>query len=314
MPMNSNQYSQKVGLPPGSLVYVGKEKTEPVTITEFSFSKDHFDHKKIDSADISKDWEKEKVVSWIDVNGIHDTSVIEEIGAQLNLDALVLEDIVNTNHRPKMEELDDYLLVVLKTIKIDNNESFHQEQVSILLGQKGVVTFQESGSENFALIKDRIINNKGTIRQRKPDFMFYRAIDTLVDNYFLAVEFFEDQVEKIENKLASDPNENVQQEIYELKSKLSLTKKAMVPLLESISGIMKSDNGLIEDSSEKYFRDVYDHVVQIIDTLDSQRESVTDFLNLYMSALSNKMNEVMKVLTIYATIFIPLTFIAGIFG
>jgi magnesium transporter len=213
-----------------------------------------------------------------------------------------------------MEEFDNCLFVIIKTLNIDDNNSVVVEQISAFLAKEGVCSFQESGSENFGILKDRIINNKGTIRQRKPDYFFYRLIDTVVDHYFIVLEYFEDQLELLEKKIVDNPGKDVQQEIYDLKSKMSTARKVMIPLRETISAVMKSDSELIDEINHKYFRDVYDHVIQIIDTLDSQRETVTDFLNLYMSGLSNKMNEVMKVLTIFAAIFIPLTFIAGIYG
>lgn len=313
MSEQTSQYSQKAGLPPGSLVYVGEKKTAKVTISEIDFSSEKYEYTSIN--EINKaNWESDKLVSWVDVNGVHNTGAIEEIGKQLQLDHLILEDIVNTQQRPKVEELDNYLFVVLKTSHVDEEENVDQEQVSLLLTSGGIVSFQESGSDYFKNIRERIINGKGTTLKRKSDYLFYRLIDTIIDDYFILIELFEDRMTNLEKKILDNPDEGVHHEIYEMKTKISLTKKGMVPIRETISGIIKSDTGLIDDDNQKYYRDVYDHVVQIIESIDSQREIINDFLNLYMSAMSNKMNEVMKVLTIFASIFIPLTFIAGIYG
>lgn len=313
MSKKSNPYSQKAGLPPGSLIYVGKSRTAKVTISEIDFSAENYEYNSIDEINLTS-WNNDKLVSWVDVNGVHDTKLIETLGGQLKLDKLIMEDIVNTSLRPKADEADDYFLIVLKALNITEEENVSQEQVSLLLTENGVVSFQESGSDYFKNIRERIINGKGTTLKRKSDYLLYRLIDTIIDDYFIINELFDDRMINLEKRILDNPDELVHQEIYELKGEITKLKKELVPTRETISAIIRSDTNLIDEKNQKYYRDVYEHIVQILDTVDLQRETINDFLNLYMSVMSNKMNEVMKVLTIFAAIFIPLTFIAGVYG
>jgi magnesium transporter len=188
------------------------------------------------------------------------------------------------------------------------------ERISLLLAKNGVISFQENETKILSPLKERIRQGKGLARQRKSDYIFYRLIDIIVDNYFLVIEHLADRIEELEEKILQDPDVGVHEEIYDLKRKIGFVKRTISPLRECISNVLKSDGDLVSESTQNYFRDVYDHLINLIETVDSQRETINDFLNLYMSAMSNKMNEVMKVLTIFASIFIPLTFIAGIYG
>lgn len=300
---------------PGSLVYVGKEVNAKVKITQIDFADDFFEEKQLKDITECKTWNNKNLTTWINVEGIHDVAVIESIGKHFGLDVMMLEDIVNTKHRPKFEDFFESLIVVLKTIAINKKDhSLKLEQISYVLGDSWLITFLESGNEHFEVIKNRLKNAMGTIRRRKSDFIFYRLIDTTVDNYFFVTEAFDEKLETLEIDIMNSPDESVNKEIYDVKSQLALLKKTMIPSREAISGVFRSDSKLINAANEKYFRDVYEHIVQIMDTFDSQRETIGDFINLYMSALSNRMNQVMKVLTIFASIFIPLTFIAGVYG
>jgi len=309
------KYADKIGLPPGSLFYVGDERTEKVSITEFDFSKGFF--KEIKLADISgfETKQKKDTVSWINVEGIHDTSIIESAGHQFQLDDMVLEDIVNTSHRPKAEEHEDYLFVTLKTLNLsENKKDIIIEHVSLVLGRHWLITFQEGGADAFNSIKKRIRNAQGRLPQKEEDFLFYRLIDTIVDNYFLTMDAIGEAIEDLEDKLIASPDENLHDEIYQLKKKIALIKKAIVPLRDGVSTIIRSDYDYISKTTRQYFSDVYEHLVHVIEEIHTQHETLNDFLNMYMSGMSNKMNEVMKVLTIFASIFIPLTFIAGVYG
>ena len=311
----STSYTDKVGLPPGSLVYIGEKRTQEVIISEINFSLDDYQEKQLNNFSDCTSWDNSDTVTVVGVIGIHDTSVIEAAGAHFSLDPMILEDIVNTNSRSKLEEFDDYLFLPLKILGVDliSNE-ITAEQISLLLGKKGLITFQEGEVKIFDPLIDRVRKAKGKIRQRKSDYVFYRLIDTIVDNYFIVSEYLATRLEVLEDKILQNPNENVNQEIYELKKKIAYVKRTISPLRECTSNIIKSDSDLVSESTQNYFRDVYDHLIHLVEDIDSQRETINDFLNLYMSAMSNKMNEVMKVLTVFAAIFIPLTFIAGIYG
>jgi len=315
MEVESTTYIDKIGLPPGSLVYIGEKKTDQVSLTEMVFSPDHYDENQLQAITDCTSWDDPNTVSVVSVIGVHDTSVIEEVGKRFALDPLVQEDIVNTQIRTKLEELDDYLFLPMKILGVDTNSNeINVEHISLLLGKYGLISFQESEIRILGSFKERIRQGKGMVRQRKTDYFFYRLVDTFVDNYFVVTEYLADRLDELEEKILQNPNENVNEEIYELKKKIGFVKRTISPLRESISNIIKSDSDLVSESTQNYFRDVYDHLIHLIETIDSQRETINDFLNLYMSSMSNKMNEVMKVLTIFASIFIPLTFIAGIYG
>jgi len=308
-------YTNKIGLPPGSLVYIGKERNEKVTVSEINFSPDHYEEIDLKKVTECNSWDNPDTVTVISIIGIHDIAIIEEAGKHFSLDPMILEDIVNSQSRPKLVEFDDYLFLPINILGVDlNSNEITTEHISFLLAKNGVISFQENEIKILTPLIERIRNGKGQVRKRKSDYIFYRLIDTIVDNYFFVTEHLAERIEELEEKIMQDPNAGVHEEIYDLKRKISFVKRTISPLRECISNVIKSDGDLLSESTQNYFRDVYDHLINLIETVDSQRETINDFLNLYMSAMSNKMNEVMKVLTIFASIFIPLTFIAGVYG
>jgi len=308
-------YTNKIGLPPGSLVYIGKERNEKVTVSEINFSPDHYEEIDLKKVNDCNSWDNPDTVTVISIIGIHDTAIIEEAGKHFSLDPMILEDIVNSQSRPKLVEFDDYLFLPINILGADlNSNEITTEHISFLLAKNGLISFQENEIKILTPLIERIRNGKGQVRKRKSDYIFYRLIDTIVDNYFFVTEHLAERIEELEEKIIQDPNAGVHEEIYDLKRKISFVKRTISPLRECISNVIKSDGDLLSESTQNYFRDVYDHLINLIETVDSQRETINDFLNLYMSAMSNKMNEVMKVLTIFASIFIPLTFIAGVYG
>jgi len=315
MKNKSRSYRNKIGLPPGSLVYIGEERKEKVTISEIDFSSDHC--KEIDLKKVTEcnSWDNPDSVTMLSVIGIHNMGVIEESGKHFSLDPMILEDIVNSQSRPKLEEYDEYIFFPLNILGLDliSNE-ITTERISLLLAKNGVISFQENEIQIFNPLIERIRNGKGLVRKRKSDYFFYRLIDIIVDNYFLVIEHLADRIEELEKKILQESNEGAHEEIYDLKRKIGFVKRTISPLRECISNAKKSEGELLSESAQNYFKDIYDHIINQIDTLDSQRETINDYLNLYMSSMSNKMNEVMKVLTIFASIFIPLTFIAGVYG
>ena len=254
-------------------------------------------------------------VTWINIDGLHSIETIEKIGKHFELHPLILEDILNTGQRPKCEDYEKCLFMVLKMLRYnDEDNSVRSEQVSLVLGQNFVISFQEAVGDVFEQVRDRIRNAKGRIRKMAADYLAYTLIDSIVDNYFLILERIGEQIESMEEELIAKPSDKTVRMIHSLKRELIFLRKSVWPLRELINSLQKTESSLITDSTEPYLRDVYDHTIQVIDTIESFRDMVSGMLDIYLSSISNQMNAVMKVLTIIATIFIPLTFIAGIYG
>jgi len=293
--------SQKAGLPPGTLVHIGKRKAEKEK-----------EAKTIEECFPFKD---KPTVTWINIDGIHQVDIIEKLGSYFGLHPLLLEDILNTEQRPKMEDFGDYIFFVLKMLYLgDDKEDMEAEQVSLILGSNFVISFQEREGDVFAPVRDRIRKHKGRIRKAGSDYLAYALLDAIVDNYFLILENVGEKIEDTEQRLAIKPDPETLMSIRELKKEMIFLRKSIWPLREVINGLDRSESPLIHESTNAYLRDVYDHTIQIIDTVESFRDMISGMLDIYLSSLSNKMNEVMKVLTIFASIFIPLTFIAGLYG
>jgi len=307
--------SHKSGLPPGTLVHVGTKKIEKTKITLIDYDEGNFEEKELDSVEECFSYKNTSTVSWINIDGLHQTDVIEKVGTHFNIHPLILEDIVNTGQRPKMEDFDDYLYVVLKMLYPGNKKTETQsEQVSLIIGPQYVITFQEKAGDVFNSIRERIRNAKGRIRKMGADYLAYALLDAIVDNYFIVLERMGEEIEETEKKLVSDPKPQTLQTINHLKTDLLILRKLIWPLREVINGLQRGESPLIKDTTVIFLKDVYDHTIQVIDTIETFRDLVSGMFDTYLSSVSNKMNEVMKLLTIMATIFIPLTFIAGIYG
>ncbi len=255
-------------------------------------------------------------VTWINVTGLHDPTLIRQFGEMLTIHPLVQEDILNTNQRPKCEDHGDYLFMVLKMLHPPqpNQVSSLEEQVSMILCSNLLITFQEVEGDVFDTIRKRIRSASGRIRSQGPDYLAYALIDAIVDNYFAIIEGFDDRIEQLQQRVLSDPSPETLQDVHNLKRELVAVRRPLWPLREAVSVLQKCDNPLISSSLAPYLHDVYEHTFQVLDTLESLREMIASSLECYMSSVSNRMNEIMKVLTIISTIFIPLTFIAGIYG
>jgi magnesium transporter len=315
MRKSSNKNSKKTGLPPGSLVHIGNRKTEQIRLSKFTYNELNFEESEIKSSKNIETSIGDDLVTWINLDGIHNTKVMENIGTHFNLHGLLLEDVLNTNHRPKAEYYNDHMIFSLKMLGLDSEKNkIVSEQVSLVLGKNYLLSFQEKEGDLFEPIRDRIRTGKGKIRTKKADYLFYSLIDVIVDNYYLIIENFSDKVETLEESVLSEPDEHTLREIQELKKQHATLRKSVYPLREAISSILKDEEDLFDKENVKYLRDVYDHTIHILDSIESQRDVVSGLKDLYMSELSNRMNSTMKVLTIISTIFIPLTFIAGIYG
>ncbi|MBU1084521.1 MAG: magnesium/cobalt transporter CorA [Candidatus Omnitrophota bacterium] len=307
--------SKAAGQVPGTLVHVGKEHSASVKISVMDYNEERFEEMEIKDVSETKRFIKDSSVSWINIDGVHDTDIIEKIGDMFGIHPLVLEDIVNTTQRPKMEEHDGYLYLVLKMIRREepSGDTIY-EQVSLILGKGFVLSFQEKEGDVFEPVRDRIRRDKGRIRKKKADYLVYSLIDAVVDNYFVILERLGEEMEKVEENITADPTSDDLKIIHRSKREVISLRRSVWPLREVIGALIREDDALINKDTGIFFRDVYDHTIQVIDTVEALRDTASGMLDIYLSIISNKMNEVMKVLTIIATIFIPLTFVAGIYG
>jgi len=309
------RYSKKAGLPPGTVTPIGPHVSEKTTISYLDYTPEKCQEKTVDSVEECLELKKSDSVSWININGLGNVEVIEKLGEHFGLHPLTMEDIANTGQRPKYEDLDGLIFLILKMLTYDEEkQEIFVEQVSLILGDTFVLSFQELAGDVFDPLRKRIRDDKGRIRKQGADYLAYAICDAVIDNYFYILEKFSDEIEIIEDTVVSNPTPETLKTIYGLKQDTVLLRKSIWPLREVISGFERSESKLIKKSTRQYLRDVYDHTVQIIETVEAFRDLVSGLLDIYLSSISNRMNEVMKVLTIIATIFIPLTFVAGIYG
>jgi magnesium transporter len=308
--------SEKSGLPPGALVHVGQKKIEKAKITIIDYDEVIFREKEAKKIEESFPFKDEPTVTWINIDGLHEVEIIEKIGRHFDVHPLLLEDILNTEQRPKMQDFEDYIFVVLKMLYYNNTENgiLSTEQMSLILGKNFVISFQEREGDAFHAIRDRIRNAKGRIRKMGPDYLAYSLMDAIVDGYFAILEKLGEKIEDIEEELVTNPTPETLKTIHGLKRDMIYLRKSVWPLREVVSNLERGESKLIKETTIIYLRDIYDHTIQVIDTIETFRDVLSGMLDIYLSSISNRMNEVMKVLTIIATIFIPLTFIAGVYG
>ena len=315
MPRLIKRFSRKRGLPPGALVHIGEKKTEKVRISVIDYDVSNFEEKEFKKVEECFPFKDTSTVTWINVDGLHEIDVIEKLGKCFEIHPLVLEDVLNTDQRPKMEDFENYIFFVLKMLFIEEkSQEIHSEQISLILGRNYVISFQESVGDVFDSLRERIRNGKGRIRKMGADYLMYTLFDAIIDNYFTILEKIGEKVEIMDEDLISNPTPSILQEIYNLKREMIYLRKSVWPLREVINGLLREESKLIKKDTHIFIRDLYDHTIQVIETIETFRDMVSGMVDMYMSSVSNKMNEVMKVLTIFAAIFIPLTFIAGIYG
>jgi len=307
--------SRKSGLPPGTLLHIGDKKMETTKITIMDYDESHFLEKEVKLVEESFPYKDKPTVTWINIDGIHEIEIIEKIGQYFGVHPLILEDILNTEKRPKMEDFENYIYVTLKILKqIDNENKILSEQVSLIIGTNFVISLMESKVDIFDPIKDRIRNGKGHIRKMGSDFLAYSLIDAIVDNYFVIMEKFGEKIEAMEEELVKNPTPGTLKSLHDTQRELMLLRRSVWPLREVVNNLLRGESTLIHESTLIYLRDVYDHTIEIIDMIEGLRDMVSRMFDMYLSSISNKLNEIMKVLTIIATIFIPLTFIVGVYG
>jgi magnesium transporter len=305
---------QKVaGAPPGTLVYSGEAREEKVKITLIEYDEHTLIEKDFSDIDECMTHVKPNMVKWINVDGIHNVELIDKVGKLFDIHPLTLEDIVHASQRPKFEDYDDYVVSVLKMMYYDSE--LHSEQLTIVLKENTVISFQEvHGGDAFDLIRNRIRQGKGRIRKAGADYLYYALHDAVVDCYFSIMEKIGDRIELLEDELIENPEQATLNQLHHMKREMIYLRKVVWPVRELISNIMRSETKLITSAIEIYFRDVHDHTIRIIDTVETSRDLLSSMMDIYLSSVSNRMNEIMKVLTIISTIFIPVTFIAGVYG
>lgn len=309
-----DQYAKKAGLPPGEPVFTGTRQVDKPSIEVIQYSNTSVRYEENISLRQAFDMLSPSAVTWINIAGLHDISIIEEAGKKFAIHPLILEDIVHLSQRPKIEEMDSYIFFVLRIFTKAGNE-ITDEQISIILGENVVITFQEKPSDTLSPLKKRIKTNKLKKSDTGADYITCCILDILIDTYFVLMEEIEDHIEFFENEeLLFSPSVETLQEIQKLKKQIVAIRRSAWPVREIISTLSRSDSKLISQQSRLFIRDIYGHSVHIVDIIENYRENLSGMLDIYLSSMSNRMNEVMKTLTIIATIFMPLSFMAGIYG
>lgn len=308
---------KKIGASPGTLMHIGEQRMEQIGIQAIGYDAGQLQELPIRPEDAASSCllRGKPAVTWINIDGLHQIDVIETLGKCFDLHPLMLEDILETGHRPKFEDYESSLFLVLKRLHFDEEKTeIRIEQVSLVLGADFVLSFHEGGSDIFDGVRDRIRNSRGKIRRMGADYLAYALLDSVVDSYFGVVEKLGDRIEVLEEELITRPSRSTLQQIHHLKREMILLRKSVWPLREVIGALQRVESPLVQETTDIFLRDVYDHTIQVIDTVETFRDLLAGMLDLYLSSVSNRMNEIMKVLTIIATIFIPLTFLAGVWG
>ena len=307
--------SRKTGLPPGSLVHIGPERAEKTRITVLDYDAERVEEREIHTVEELAPYVGKPSVTWIDVVGIHEPKVIEQIGCQFQIHPLLMEDIMNTTQRPKIDDLGKYICLILKMITFDETVmELRIEQLSLVFSDDFVLSFQESESGIFKPLRDRIRNSLGRIRKMGTDYLAYSIMDGVVDHYFVVMEQMGEKIDSLENDVVANPKRETLRGVQRLRDEILLVRRSVWPLREVISLLERAESPLVDKSSSFFFRDVYEHTIQVMDTVDTYRDILSGMFDIYLSSISNRLNEVMKVLTIIATIFMPLTFLAGVYG
>ncbi len=308
--------SEKTGLPPGSLVHIGEKFGDTTTITILDYGKSRLEEKESSTIPSACGPVDDQTIRWIDVDAVHDIRILEQLGPLCGLHPLTLEDILNTDQRPKMEDFGEYIYIVLKMFSPSTVQAGEAapEQISIVLGKNFVISLRERKSDVFHSLRERIRHDRERIAGMGADYLAYAILDTVVDNYFAVLENKEERMDLLEEELMESQVPPTMHAIQNLKREMIYLRKAVWPLRETINNLTRSESPLIRNATRLYLRDVYDHTIQVIDTIETFRDMLSGMLDIYLTGINNRMNEIMKVLTIIATIFIPLTFIAGIYG
>ena len=314
----SRRQPVKPGLPPGTIVpavlEAGEQKRAAISVMEFN-SQGYQEFKELDSEKLKIDWSLSNI-SWVDVVGVQDVAVLKHLGELFDIHALILEDVANVTQRPKIDEYEDQLFVVIKMLHWNDDERpvLLTEQISMVLGKGFVVTFQEVAGDVFEPVRQRIRDGRGRIRSSGADYLWYALIDAIVDHYLLVVDDLDRQIESLEDELFTNPSKESLVIIDKMRKENILLRRLVRPLRDLFSSLMRLESSLIDPSTYMYLRDVHDHINSVYDAVETFRDMISSQVDHYMSSMSNRMNEIMKFLTVVGSVFIPLTFIAGLYG
>lgn len=314
--MGISKDTQKNWNPPGSLVYVGTHPDSKVKINIIDYSENFYSELEVQNiVDCKSNTEEEENVTWVDIKGLNDTKTIEEVGKYFGIHRMWLEDVLNTEHQPKAEELDDLLFMIIKAVRFDDQlKSIEYDQVSLFLGKNFVISFTENPTDILEPVKTRIRQGKGKIRQAKADYLFYALVDSLVDQYMQVVKILENKIEDLDTEMNIEVQDKHSQDIRHLKNELIYLRKAALPIRDSIGLITRSETEDIEPRTKMYFKDSYEHAIQIVAHMDFYREMINSLSESYNQNMNRKLNEILRVLTIFTSVFSPLTFIVGVYG
>ncbi|MBK9013697.1 MAG: magnesium/cobalt transporter CorA [Saprospiraceae bacterium] len=314
---SKNPHKRKLkrpGAPPGTLEFTGERKLENPVLLRIRFNPQELEAKKDPTGDdvfaTSPD-----VVTWFDLMGLHDVKLIEQFGQQFNIHPLVLEDILHTQQRPKFEEYGNDAFVVVQSLTYDNaTHDLNAEQIAIYFGENFLITFQENEDDTFKAVRERLEMSSGRIRSRKSDYLTYALIDNVVDNYFEVLDRFEERMEELEAEITDKPSRTTKENIHHLKFQMLAMRKSVMPLRDAVNKFSRCESNAVDETTGIYLRDLYDHVLRIADLIETYRDMLNGLVELYHSELSLRMNNVMQVLTVITTIFVPLTFLVGVYG
>lgn len=306
---------KRPGLSPGTLVHTGERKIDQTLIRMIDYDQENLIEREVKQIEECFKFRDTASVTWINIDGLHDVELIARLGERFKLHPLIQEDIVHTNQRPKVEEYDEHVYIVVKMLQHDKKDNeLSVEQFSMIVGPNFVITFQERVGDVFEPIRERLRRGNTRIRNLGPDYLAYALIDAIIDNYFIVLEDLGEILEDLDEEVIDDPTEKTLAAIHQMKKNMVFLRKSIAPVREMLNVLIRDDSSLIEQQTVLYFRDAYDHIIRVNETIESYRDTLASLLDAYRSMVGNRLNEVMKVLTIIATIFIPLTFIAGIYG
>ena len=305
----------KIGMAPGALIHLGERKTEQAAITLIEYGPGEIVETQFSSLADSRAYQSRLPVLWLNVHGLHEPEVMAEIGRRFNLHPLVLEDILNTDQRPKVDDYGDYLFMVARFFEIETESGqTGSDQVSIILGMNFVLTFQERPSGRFDPVRERLRQNRGQIRKLGADYLAYSLLDAIVDRYFTILENIGERTEELEDVMLEHPRPGALQMVHQLKRETLNLRRSIWPLREVINSLTRADDRFFRPETRPYLRDIYDHTVHAIESLEANRDVIAGMLDIYLSSVSNRVNQEVRALTVVAIIFMPATLISGIFG
>jgi magnesium transporter len=310
----SKRLSVKSGLPSESFVYVGEDRDEPISITNIEYKRELIKNNSVSDINSLKDVLNSENNFWIKVEGVHHSDTIVQLCNIFDIHPLIQEDILNTHQRTKIEEFDNYLFITFKHLYTNESNLIVSEQISVVVGQNYLISFQETHNKVFDDLQMRIESSVGSVRQKNIDYLLYKILDTIVDEYFVLIDQLGDNIEDIETEITHKPNSRTSFKIQELKKNLMLIGKNIQPMRDTLNKIISGNHRILESKNQNYFKDVFDHAFLVSENIENQKSLLSDLMNIYLVSMSNKLNQVMKVLTIISTIFMPLSFITGIFG